>query len=197
MVYIILSLISFASGISFYSILLGLKSKRDLKNKINSDIEILKGVLSLKKENFIFDYRIDNIIKINFNENSIMISLKDISSFLIMDKNNNIIVSNKIYESGEKDKLAISIIDKLCGDYFKNEVYNTIFISNKEYSISYLERILPGIDLNNISIKDGIAFIDQKVEKTISIDDILDKISKTGIDSLTEIERNILNEKGI
>lgn len=140
---------------------------------INSDIS-----------KFTFVDRRNTLVKIQYNESCYL-------AILIDTKSVNIFMDDKlvIYLSDENRKKMIYLFDKLM-DGFYTEIYtdivtlngnvfsNNLFIKDKEYTEDFDE---------SMKIKILNPF-------TPTIDDILDKINKTGMGSLTSKELNILKK---
>lgn len=124
------------------------------------------------------------------NQNIVVIDLKsaksvnDINDLLMANKLMSL-DSNKLFAMKQKGYLKIFINEK---------TFDTIAFTHKEdkskikFTKSYLENLskLESISLDAIDISESI--------KNLSIDDILDKISLSGMDSLTKLEKNFLAE---
>lgn len=172
--------------------------------KIENVNNFIKKMLDIKKEDYNFIYRINNFIKISY---------KDI--FILIDTNNN--TTNFV---DDKDKILIeihpdnivnlNIFTKHIVDLFKSELSEAIEINGNIYSRKYAEQELniEILDFHEDEYYDDedeygddeyTDLIDKnnpriKIKKDLhNIDFILDKIAKYGYDTLSEEEKQFLN----
>jgi len=158
-------------GMVFYKIILYVNNF----NKVNNILNII--ITYLNSEKTIYLYRYDNIHCLEcFDEKTLIYDIKE-SNFFILDKKRKQEISTINLTSSEKAKLVV-IFNKI----YYNQTTKIGYIGNILCSISYIEH-LNSLEQNN-NLKNS--------EIKLSIDSILDKLNKEGIESLSKDELEFL-----
>ena len=168
------------------------KNKSILKDNINQFIQILKNIKSDKTK---FKSRVNNTIYIETN----LSDYGDVGLVCLLDKKDISIFKDEkcIYTSNLINSDLVNEITKEIELKHNKDINDVIEILGFVFSREDFEK---SFNVNIKEIKNDIKKEESDIEKILKknkkrfdIDEILDKISKIGIDNLTEEEKQFLN----
>ena len=168
------------------------KNKSILKDNINQFIQILKNIKSDKTK---FKSRVNNTIYIETN----LSDYGDVGLVCLLDKKDISIFKDEkcIYTSNLINSDLVNEITKEIELKHNKDINDVIEILGFVFSREDFEK---SFNVNIKEIKNGVKKEESDIEKILKknkkrfdIDEILDKISKIGIDNLTEEEKQFLN----
>lgn len=151
---------------------------------------IYKEILSkLKSGNCKFNYRINNTvyIDINLKEGNSVIYRMDKDDVCVFDNDTCLYLDNKVPKKIKKE------IIKTINELYNSEINDCIVILGNKYSRSSLKKIGANLELMEDIFGDSNS-IQKEVKYELNIDDILDKISLSGMESLNESEKEFLEK---
>jgi hypothetical protein len=168
------------------------KNKSILKDNINQFIQILKNIKSDKTK---FKSRVNNTIYIETN----LSDYGDVGLVCLLDKKDISIFKDEkcIYTSNLINSDLINEITKAIELKHNKDINDVVEILGFVFSREDFEK---SFNVNIKEIKNGVKKEESDIEKILKknkkrfdIDEILDKISKVGIENLTEEEKQFLN----
>lgn len=168
------------------------KNKSILKDNINQFIQVLKNIKSGKTK---FKSRVNNTIYIETNLND----YGNVGLVYLMDKQDVAIFKDEkcIYTSNLIDSDLVNEITKAIELKHNKDINDVVEILGFVFSREDFEK---SFNVNIKEIKNDVKKEESDIEKIIKknkkrfdIDEILDKISKVGIENLTEEEKKFLN----
>jgi hypothetical protein len=168
------------------------KNKSILKDNINQFIQILKNIKSDKTK---FKSRVNNTIFIETN----LSDYGDVGLVCLLDKKDISIFKDEkcIYTSNLINSDLINEITKAIELKHNKDINDVVEILGFVFSREDFEK---SFNVNIKEIKNGVKKEESDIEKILKknkkrfdIDEILDKISKVGIENLTEEEKQFLN----
>ena len=168
------------------------KNKSILKDNINQFIQILKNIKSDKTK---FKSRVNNTIYIETN----LSDYGDVGLVCLLDKKDISIFKDEkcIYTSNLINSDLINEITKAIELKHNKDINDVVEILGFVFSREDFEK---SFNVNIKEIKNGVKKEESDIEKILKknkkrfdIDEILDKISKVGIQNLTEEEKQFLN----
>ena len=177
------------------------KNKNILKDNINQFIQILKNIKSDKTK---FKSRVNNTIYIETN----LSDYGDVGLVCLLDKKDSLDLDERapgfmaifkdgkcIYTSNPIDSDLVNEISKEIELKHNKDINDVIDILGFVFSREDFEKSFNIKEIRNVIKKEesDIDEIVKKNKKRFNIDEILDKISKIGIDNLTEEEKQFLN----
>lgn len=177
------------------------KNKSILKDNINQFIQILKNIKSDKTK---FKSRVNNTIYIETN----LSDYGDVGLVCLLDKKDSLHFDQRapgfmaifkdgkcIYTSNLIDIDLVNEISKEIELKHNKDINDVIDILGLVFSREDFEKSFNIKEIRNVIKKEesDIDEIVKKNKKRFNIDEILDKISKIGIDNLTEEEKQFLN----
>lgn len=176
---IIISIITFLIGLVLGIKLVFYSIKQKEIEEISKNESIFKNILK-NKSSLKFIQRVHDYVQLNTSDNYILYYMIESKEFSIFDGNKYIADSSKIKES-IKNKLIIYI-----NKNFNEEInINVSNIGGYIISNNYISSFIG----DNYTIKS----IDTDEVIDINLDEVLDKINKTGISSLSKDELEFLN----
>jgi hypothetical protein len=177
------------------------KNKNILKDNINQFIQILKNIKSDKTK---FKSRVNNTIYIETN----LSDYGDVGLVCLLDKKDSLDLDERapgfmaifkdgkcIYTSNPIDSDLVNEISKEIELKHNKDINDVVDILGFVFSKEDFEKSFNIKEIRNVIKKEesDIDEIVKKNKKRFNIDEILDKISKIGIDNLTEEEKQFLN----
>lgn len=173
--------------------------REEIQNEKDREIVFKLVYESIKSGNSIFNNRLSDVVYIRTTttKTGIIDLIYEMSKRQILLVKDNTI----IYTSDLIDTSITNDIIEVIHMFHNNEINNVVNFfgylfhrTQLEYKTNLKIDELNNI-INNISIgeKSDVDIIIQENEKMLDIDEILDKISKYGIDSLTKDEKNYLD----
>lgn len=185
-------IISFILGIIIDRIIIKLYENYLFKNELKENNKIIYDLLKADYKDFTFNSRVDNTVRIHYKENNleyiyVLLDLDNYTNSSILDNTDNLLVFN--YEESYKHiKKLHDILVKL----FLTEINDVIRIENRLYSSNIVNY---DIELSDDEYEDD-EFLERMdvPENTLNIDEILDKLSKNGKESLTQEEKDFLEK---
>jgi Asp-tRNA(Asn)/Glu-tRNA(Gln) amidotransferase A subunit family amidase len=163
--------------------------RRDsLIKKINDQFkEVLNNILSNKSK---FKNRVNDIVYINMK----LKEYDDVNVVYIMDRKDIAIFKNNkcIYTSEMVEKDILSSISNAIENKFEDKINDVIEVLGFVLSREYFERTYKNPEKMKIIEESDIDKIMRENNTKFNIDDILDKISKVGINNLTNEEKEFL-----
>jgi len=126
-----------------------------------------------------------------------VITLDIVEAGVTVTKNNKIILTSEVIRSEFPNDSIIDDIIEMLNFIFGKKINDVVDVNGDLVDREYLKQTMKksGLDpIADMALYDG-QVPKEKVEDDPSVDDILDKILKDGIDSLTQREREILDER--
>jgi hypothetical protein len=176
------------------------KNKNILKDNINQFIQILKNIKSDKTK---FKSRVNNTIYIETN----LSDYGDVGLVCLLDKKDSLDIDERapgfmaifkdgkcIYTSNPIDSDLVNEISKEIELKHNKDINDVVDILGFVFSKEDFEKSFNIKEIRNVIKKEesDIDEIVKKNKKRFNIDEILDKISKIGIDNLKEEEKQLL-----
>ena len=165
----------------FLGILLGIKLLAFLTNlKIDNDnkeVEDIYQKILKDKDNLLFVKRINNFVYFLYKEYNLI--------YYIEKREINIYINDDLV--GSTSQISTDVADKFISTviyYFNYYINENIIVSNGTI-----------LSMNIVMQQQNVNQEQEIIKKELSLDDILDKISKHGMESLTPEEKNYLDNQ--